>query len=417
MPIYIKNTVIFIFILGLLHAEEIFIDTGSLSLAQITVSHKYCKQTSKEHSLCKSKKLNYIDYEDTDLPSFLKGLKNILKPVVDKYKNSDLKHSTLSDIKDFNSDISGDWYDEASITLFAKTVTTYTLATTSSGYSGGAHGYYSVHYDNYSTDTQQALRLDDLFIKDYKKELIQITQSHYKRTHELQPRQSLQDDGWFENKFLLAENIAITPEGLYFHYNSYEIKPYAAGHTTFLLPYSEIRSIINPQGPLRFTFQNNKHFHTMFYDKEQASISIDADINPDKSITLTAQMTNLSYLNKGWFSLSFPQLQSTQHIQKKEPIGFTSLHTYPKGSRVYHKKYNKAVSSHYLLVEGEDNQWKYNDSHTITLTLKVPMQQKELILDIRALLKSKTKTLPIPNDYEGIEGQQGYTNYRIFIGL
>jgi len=95
MPIYIKNTVIFIFILGLLHAEEIFIDTGSLSLAQITVSHKYCKQTSKEHSLCKSKKLNYIDYEDTDLPSFLKGLKNILKPVVDKYKNSDLKHSTL----------------------------------------------------------------------------------------------------------------------------------------------------------------------------------------------------------------------------------------------------------------------------------------------------------------------------------
>ena len=45
------------------------------------------------------------------------------------------------------------------------------------------------------------------------------------------------------------------------------------------------------------------------------------------------------------------------------------------------------------------------------------MQQKELIVDIRALLKSKSKTLPIPNEYEGIEGQQGYTNYRIFIGL
>jgi len=400
-----------------LFSQEVFVDTSKLSLGQITLSNKYCKQIKRNASLCKSQELNYIDYDETDLPSFLHGLKKHLEPIVNAYRHNDLKSSILSDIKDFNADISGDWYDNSHIELFAKTPNTYTLSTTTNGYSGGAHGYYAVHFENYSVETQKALKLDDIFLKDYNQTLIKIAETHYRHTYGLTPKQSLENDGWFENKFVLAENIAITPQGLYFHYNSYEIKSYAAGQTEFLLPYNKLHKIIDPKGTLGFVLQHQENFHTAFYDKEKASITLDTHINPDKTITLTAIITNLSYLDKGWFSLSFPQLKNTQNIIKKEYKGFESLHLYPKGSKVYNQEYKKAVRSHYLLVEAETSKWRYDDNHTITLLLKALPQQKELIVDIRTAFKSSDKTITIPNGYEGTKGQQGYHNYRVFIGL
>lgn len=236
MPSTIKYFFVYIFIFQLIHAEELFVDTSKLSLAHITLSHKYCKQTSAEHTLCKSKALSYIDYNDPDLPTFLKGIKEVLNPTIENYQKNDLKASTLADIKDFNADISGEWEERSVIELFAQTPTTYTLSSSSGGYSGGAHGYYNVAYKNYSIATQKVLNLDDIFINDYNKTLINIAQRHYKRIYNLQPKEPLTNDDWFDDKFVLAENIAITSQGLYFHYNSYEIKPYAAGQTAFLLP-------------------------------------------------------------------------------------------------------------------------------------------------------------------------------------
>jgi len=36
---------------------------------------------------------------------------------------------------------------------------------------------------------------------------------------------------------------------------------------------------------------------------------------------------------------------------------------------------------------------------------------------MRATLKSQGHTITMPSEYDGIEGQQGYTNYRVFIEL
>ena len=398
-------------------SQELFIDQNKLTLGQITSSSTYCKKINLESSLCNSKKLSYIDYNDPNLPSFLTGLQQNIQTVIQAYEKNTIKTPVLENIQEFGAEFSGEWYNNHSITLFAKTPTTYTLSTISNGYTGGAHGYYTVHFDTYSIATQKPIKLDDLFIDDYNQTLMHIAEDHYKRTHELQPKQSLEDEGWFENKFVLAENIAITPQGLYFHYNSYEIQPYSAGQATFLLPYHTLYTIINPKGPLGFTLKNKDTFHTSFYDNETIFITLDTQINPDKTITLTATMSNLSFLEKGWFSLSFPQLQTTHSLVKKGYKGFETLKLYPKGSKVYHRKYKKAVSSHYLLVEAEVSHWEYKKENSITLLLKLPPQQKELIVDIHATVKSKNKTITIPDELEGIEGQQGYDNYRMFIGL
>jgi len=399
------------------HSREIFVKKENLNLGHITLFESYCKNITSSQKLCKSKKLSYIDYDDVNLPAFLQKIKEPISPIVQKYEADNLKANTLKDIEAFHSEISGNWSYENSIDFFAKTSTTYTLSTLSSGYEGGAHGYYYEGYDTYTIQTNKKLTLDDLFVADYNQTLHHIAQKHYKKLNALAPNQPLTNDGWFEDKFILAENFAITPRGLYFFYNQYEIKPYALGTTAFMLPYSKIRHIINPKGALGFALEKGYAIDAYFEEKEEISLEITTQKQVGGKIKVIAKMKNLSYLNHGWLSLSFPQLSTNASKNKLENVGFSNLHTYPKGSKIYHHTLKKAIRSSYLLVEGEDNQWKHDKINTITLTLTPPPNQKELILDIRGNLKSKTDMLMLPNRYKGTTGQQGFTNYRVFIDL
>jgi hypothetical protein len=45
-------------------------------------------------------------------------------------------------------------------------------------------------------------------------------------------------------------NWNITPDGLMITFDEYQVAPYAAGPQTVNVPYSELKSLINPQGPL-----------------------------------------------------------------------------------------------------------------------------------------------------------------------
>jgi len=417
MQQYFKLTFIIPLLAAFIQAEEIFVNTDPLQLAHITLSEKYCKNIKDKQQLCKSKKLSYIDYNDPQLPPFLKKIKEHIAPIVKRYKEDDLKSTTLSDIKEFNGGVSGNWYYESNIDLFSKTPKTYTLSTTSEGYTGGAHGYHTLRLDNYDSQTHKKLALSDLFLSDSNKTLHRIALAQYKRVRGLGKNQGLTKDGWFENRFVLAENFAITSNGLYFFYNSYEIKPYAAGNTDFMLPYSEIKRIIDPKGALRFALKRSQGFHVSFMQEEQISITVDAQINPDHTVTITAKMQNLSYLNKGWLSLYFPQLLNRSNIVKMQNRGFKQLHAYPRGSKIYHNERKKAIRSSYLLVEGEDKKWNYHDTHTISFAIRPKSSKKALVIDIRGNFISQHKSIFLPDEYEGTKGQQGFTNYRVFIGL
>jgi len=48
------------------------------------------------------------------------------------------------------------------------------------------------------------------------------------------------------DKFALNDNYLITPLGIRFLYNPYEIKPYAAGTTDLFIPYDKIKSLLRP---------------------------------------------------------------------------------------------------------------------------------------------------------------------------
>jgi hypothetical protein len=115
-------------------------------------------------------------------------------------------------------------------------------------YRGGAHGGSITTFINWDTKATKNLTLNDILIEAYQDTLSSVAETIFRQQEKLTPTASLANDYFFTDaKFALNNNFAITPVGLKFVYNQYEIKPYAAGQTTLLVPYTKIKSIIKPK--------------------------------------------------------------------------------------------------------------------------------------------------------------------------
>ena len=175
-------------------AQQRFLDPGEYRLSTRTLSEKYCTRIDKDHSFCEGKKLSYLDTNVSDLPAFLKGAHAFIDPILGSYRKNNLKKEVFDTIKELGGDVSGEWYGETRIDLFAKTQATYTLAIESNGYTGGAHGYDTVGFVNVSIATQKKLSLQELFIPGIQGKLKAAALKFYRMQYNLKPSQPLTDD-------------------------------------------------------------------------------------------------------------------------------------------------------------------------------------------------------------------------------
>jgi hypothetical protein len=114
-------------------------------------------------------------------------------------------------------------------------------------YQGGAHGSSATYFINWNTKANKSITLNDLFIDGYDNKLNTIAERIFRKEEKLSDTSSLARDYFFkDNKFTLNDNFSVTPIGLKFVYNQYEIKPYAAGITELVIPYSQIKSLLRP---------------------------------------------------------------------------------------------------------------------------------------------------------------------------
>lgn len=114
-------------------------------------------------------------------------------------------------------------------------------------FQGGAHGASTTAYINWDTHTNKDLTLDDLLIDGYSAKLNAIAEKIFRKNENLSDKASLANNYFFENdKFALNKNFMVSPLGLKFLYNQYEIKPYAAGQTELLVPFEQIKPLLRP---------------------------------------------------------------------------------------------------------------------------------------------------------------------------
>lgn len=122
-----------------------------------------------------------------------------------------------------------------------------TIETNSYTFQGGAHGGSYTFFINWDTKADKNLALEDILVDGYKTQLTQVADTIFRQQEKLSDTSSLAKDYFFKgDTFKLNRNFSITPLGLRFVYNIYEIKPYAAGRTELLIPYDKIKSLLKP---------------------------------------------------------------------------------------------------------------------------------------------------------------------------
>lgn len=110
-----------------------------------------------------------------------------------------------------------------------------------SEYTGGAHGVYCTSYINFDMRLKRPLQLSDVFQDDYVEPVSNLIWMALMTKENVKTKNELEEMGYGSlGEIIPIENFYLTPDGITFHYNIYEIAPYAMGATSVTLPYSQL---------------------------------------------------------------------------------------------------------------------------------------------------------------------------------
>lgn len=124
-------------------------------------------------------------------------------------------------------------------------------------YTGGAHGIYMTSYLNLNLATLIPIRLDDLFVPNYKEALTDLLWNQLMADNQVTTHEELEDMGYTSTGELTpTENFCLGPEGITFHYNVYDIAPYVMGAVKITLPYDAVRHLLNDGDFIRLNIEN-----------------------------------------------------------------------------------------------------------------------------------------------------------------
>jgi len=168
------------------------------------------------------------------------------RAVAAKEETPGAESSTLSEL---TSDLSGDY------TIVLANDTLVSIEFDIGGYSAGAaHGNSSSSALNYEVKSSKVLKLADVFKAGAK--YVQAISSYCIKDLKKQSSSregGLPDDMINEGAGPKAQNFGswtISKKGLMITFDAYQVGPYAAGPQQVLIPYSVLKDLINPDGPL-----------------------------------------------------------------------------------------------------------------------------------------------------------------------
>jgi hypothetical protein len=399
-------------------AREIFLQKPPPGLGTMRLEKKYCMKNAHGREVCQEYTLEYPDCESCRERSTAVLVEGAVLHYLDLYRKSDPRKEVLERVEE-NLDFFGQvWSEQTVLGLFALTPSVVTLQVDTGGYSGGAHGYFATDFLDLDRRSGRRLKLSDLFLPESNATLIRIAERYYRLEHGIAPEASLREaDDWFEDRFVLAEAFAVTSRGLHFVYNQYEIKPYAAGQSTFTLPYGAVASLIDPKGPLGFALGNPGTVRAVFADRE-SRLTLDAKLLSDGAVALEFRARNLGADRRGWLSVSFPGIEEASRVRITESRGLKA-ERYGAGRRIFHRREKKNLPANYLLVEGEDRKWSNDKTDRLFLKIFPPGNATDLIVDFRLFFREPDgKTFYAPQEDEGkLRDQQGFPAYRIVLPL
>ncbi|WP_373774746.1 DUF3298 domain-containing protein [Porphyromonas loveana] len=113
------------------------------------------------------------------------------------------------------------------------------------GYTGGAHGHFFTRLFNLDLHTGKLIRLFDFLDEKKARELTDMLWKQLMEDQDVTSREALNEMGYGTlGDLYLTDNYEITPNGISFHFNQYEIAPYAMGMIVVTLSYKDLAPYI-----------------------------------------------------------------------------------------------------------------------------------------------------------------------------
>ena len=179
------------------------------------------------------------------------AVKKYTEKYVGDYRN-DLEPMYKKDEEDKQDEQSiGAWYSyykgiESHVQLCNTLILTYRIDYNE--YTGGAHGIYMSTFLNLDLRTLAPIRLDDLFVNDYKEQLTDLLWNQLMADNKVANRQELEDMGYVTTGDLTpTENFYLSKDGITFYYNVYDIAPYVMGPVKITLPYEMMQHLLSDE--------------------------------------------------------------------------------------------------------------------------------------------------------------------------
>lgn len=133
----------------------------------------------------------------------------------------------------------------ASVITFSPRFIVYQIMT--STYSGGAHGITESKYLNYDMAASRTITSSDIFKAGTQDSVLQAVKDGLMTKFNVSSMKELQDKGIFADRIYVTNNFYLQGYDIVFHYNPYEIAPYAMGSIDIRIPYYQIQSCIKPE--------------------------------------------------------------------------------------------------------------------------------------------------------------------------
>jgi hypothetical protein len=150
------------------------------------------------------------------------------------------------------SSVTERWLMEKELTVVHDGPRAVTLRLDETAYTGGAHANSFARYRSLDPVTGSRFALDDLLKPEGRATLLEIAERRFRETREIPPDRTLSDAGyWFaDDEFALNDNWGIVGGALVFHFDPYEIAPYATGAIELSLTLDDLEGIVRPDAPL-----------------------------------------------------------------------------------------------------------------------------------------------------------------------
>lgn len=175
-------------------------------------------------------------------------VKEYARTYVEEYRR-DLEPMYTEDMKNKEKDTPiGGWYSyykniKGSVQLYEKSLLVYQVYYDE--FTGGAHGVYMTSFLNMDLNTMHPIRLDDIFVEDYKGPLTDLIWNQLMADNKVATHEALEEIGYGSTgEIAPTENFYLSQEGVTFYYNIYDITPYVMGSVKVTIPFDMLSHLL-----------------------------------------------------------------------------------------------------------------------------------------------------------------------------